>query len=206
MIRKRFAITSVLVLSAIALASTGGLIVSAWSSAASYTCLGTSALASCGATSSNSYTESPAPSFVAGTAVTDNAIIADPSGIFGGGPCPGSSCVTGTVTFNVYNGLTCSGQSIASSGTLTLSGTTYPGAISYTHTFSTPGSYSIRATYKGDYSDNVATNLPCEPVTMTSSSGVPEFPLGALGMLALIGMMIPLMLVMRTRFTKNLTL
>ncbi len=199
MVRKSLVITSVFVLAALAAASTGGLLVNAWNSGASLTCLGTSVITTC------TNPQSPTPSFVAGTTVTDTAIIADTNGI--DGSCPGSGCVTGTVTFTVYESSSCTGTVLTTSSAISPTGNQYPGIFSWSYMFNTANSYSIKAVYTGNYDDNSATALPCEQLTITPTThGVPEFPLGSLGMLALIGMMVPLLIAMRSRFMKNLPL
>ncbi|MGH2639006.1 MAG: hypothetical protein ACRDF4_06970, partial [Rhabdochlamydiaceae bacterium] len=91
------------------------------------------------------------------------------------------------------------------------SGTSDPG-IFKSDTFSTtglsPGSYSFEASYvSGNYFTGSLYDVgPCEPFTLIPTSGVPEFPLGSLGVFALLGLMIPLLFVMRSRFARNLSI
>jgi hypothetical protein len=164
MVRKSLVVTLVFLLGTLGLASSGGLVASAWSASASYTCLGTSVTSNC-ADQSN-------PSFQVGTTVTDTAVIKDPSGI--DGTCHGSStsgCVTGDVIFKIYQGGTCSGTPISTSNQIPPTGKNYPGIFSEAYTFTSAGSYSFKATYKGNYNDNDGWYaLTCEPLTITKAS------------------------------------
>ena len=80
-------------------------------------------------------------------------------------------------------------------------------------TTSLSGKYVWIATYtgtnKGDSINFPSATADCEPFTVTPSQpppGVPQFPLGALGMFALIGMMLPLLYVMRAKFARNVAI
>ena len=78
----------------------------------------------------------------------------------------------------------------------------------YSIPYNTQYSYFISyVTYNGNY-ENGGSNYvsSCEYFTVTPppSYGTPQFPLGSLGMLALLGMMVPLMLLARSRFAKGL--
>ncbi len=164
MVRKSLVVTFLFLLATLGLASSGGLVASAWSSTASYTCLGTSVTSNCTGQSN--------PSFPVGTTVTDTAVIKDPNGIFG--QCnkwSTSGCVTGDVIFTIYQGGTCSGTVVNTSGQIPPTGKNYPGIFSETYTFTSAGSYSFKAAYKGNYNDeNGWYILPCEPLTITKAS------------------------------------
>jgi len=96
-------------------------------------------------------------SVTVGTAVHDTAVITNGS----------ASGVTGTVIYNFFANLACSGVP-ASSQTVTLgAGGVVPD--SNANTPSPAGSYSYNATYSGDTNNNGATS-PCEPLTVTKAS------------------------------------
>ena len=195
--RKVLYLVATLVIAVLALTFTGGLVVSAWSATASYTCLGTSQITSC--TGQNN------PSFPVSTMVYDTAVIQDPNGIVGSCSSQNTSgCVQGYIIFLVYNGLSCQGTPIANSGKLHLAGNSYPGVVIYGHTATTAGSFSVKAAYYGNYDDNTLYGLPCEPLTITTvTTGVPEFPLGSLGSVLLLAALIPMMLYMRSRVGRS---
>src|SRR5438876_771185 len=96
-------------------------------------------------------------SVTVGTTVHDTAVITNGS----------ASGVTGTVIYNFFANLACSGVP-ASSQTVTLgAGGVVPD--SSPNTPSPAGSYSYNATYSGDTNNNGATS-PCEPLTVTKAS------------------------------------
>ena len=201
MIRKRLVITSIFVLAALAVGSFAGLSAFAW-----HVDLG-------GVTTSLSATS---VTNGAGKYVYDTANV---KGVGCSGPSGSCGNVYGVVHFQVYSDGTCTGtpvnwpapvSSSYDSITIASPGSANPGVFVSDH-FSTagltPGSYSFSATYvSGDYwnsSPSANYTASCEPFTITPSlpPPVPEFPLGAFGMLALLGMMIPLLYVMRAKFS-----
>jgi hypothetical protein len=166
-------IATVFVLVILAFTFNGGTVVSAWSAGASYTCVGIST------TTCLSSGQKMQPSFTVGTTVNDTAIIKDPNGI--NGKCTlfgGTGCVTGNVIFTIYQGLSCSTDRskinvVATSSQIGPTGKQYPGIFSWTpgYTFTTIGSYSFQAQYKGNYNDNNGWfTLPCEPFQITKAS------------------------------------
>lgn len=149
----------------IALASIGslGFVANAWSASASFTCLGTSVTTNCSPSGQNN------PSFLVGSTIFDTAVIKDPSGIYGECDTPTTSgCVSGNVTFAIYQGSSCSGTLVDTSGKIALSGTQYPGIVTYSEKLRTAGYYSFLARYEGNYNDNNGwLALQCEPLTIT---------------------------------------
>jgi len=104
---------------------------------------------------------------------------------------------TGTITYFFGTGAApatgtnpCSGGSASGTATVTAAGVQ---GASATKTGLVAGTYYWYAVYSGD-SKNAGVTSACEPLTVRSTTGVPQFPLG---MLALIGLMIPAMLVLR---------
>ncbi len=70
----------------------------------------------------------------------------------------------GTLTYNLFNGSTCSGSATLVS-TVTVTNGVVPNSAS--QTFNTAGSFSWNAVYGGDANNNAATS-PCEPLTVSS--------------------------------------
>ena len=187
-------------LAVLALSSFGVLAVSAWNTGASYTCIGTSSIT----------TNCPNdPSFSVGTKVYDTLVVKDTGGQFEPSVCPPvigqtDGCVSGSATFYLYANSGCTGSS-TNLGTVNFANDAYPDSVYTSTTINNAGSYSFQVVYTGDYSNGAANTFACEPFSIFAYS-TPQFPLGSLGMLALLGMMVPLMLLARSRFAKNLPL
>ena len=189
---RNLVISSLFILGALALFSFSGLTAFAW-------------------TSTLSTTPQPSTSVAVGTSISDKASLTLTSE---------SGTPSGTVYFYLYAG-TCTTPtgSALSSSTSSVGSSNNGHTIQYTSaSFSTsslsPGSYVWLVRYSGGggwpSTPTSGTYLSghyydCEPITLTPSlpPPVPEFPLG---MLALIGMMAPLLYIMRSRFAKRIAI
>lgn len=233
MVRKSIVLTSLFVLAALALASSGGLVVSAWDATIPSNACTSGPCTTASISTPNDCTSSSPCTFSLGTKVYDSITIYDPSepnGVYNGCSSNGFGsgnqpcAITGSVTFKLFsvpNGFVCPENGNAPSGTgISQVGSTqtynfpttepvqYPPVVVTTPTGYDPsstGHYVSYVTYTGNYK-NGGSISSCEYLVFTTPSGVPEFPLGALGMFALIGMMIPLLFVMRSRFARKLSL
>jgi len=94
-------------------------------------------------------------------------------------------------------------------------GSTYSASISTT---GLSGNYVVLSYYAGSgsggYPPSPSTTSPtgavvaaysCEPFSVSPTTGVPQFPLGSLGMLAILGLMFPALVLLRTRFGNKLS-
>jgi len=194
MIRKNLLLTT-FVLAALAFSSIAVLGSFAWNYNGSYTCIANgNGPATC---SSGQGTVT-----VSAGKVSDTAYIADADTSWCDGTCPS---VTGTVVFYLYSSSNCQGTAVANSGPISNTGT-YPGV--YTYAFSSVSSSgSVRALYTGNYAPGNPDGvwLTCEPFSVTTR-GVPEFPFASFGLFALIGIMIPMLYLMRAKFANKLAL
>jgi hypothetical protein len=84
-------------------------------------------------------------------------------------------------------------QSVTGTGT-----TQYTSSTVNTNTYST-GSYFFYVTYSGTGKSGYPSASVCEPFSLSSTSTVPEFPLG---MALLFALAIPVLLIARTRFAR----
>ena len=109
-----------------------------------------------------------------------------------------SSGFTSTVTTTVTKTTTLTTVTLTSTSTVTSTTTvtsTVPTTSTATSTVVTTSTVPVTTT----------ETVPTTITTCTApTTGVPEFPVGALGVFALFGLMIPLVLVMRSRFAGNL--
>jgi hypothetical protein len=193
MIRKVW-LKSVFAFAAVALLFVGPLVVSAW-------------------TSSLSTQLYPSSTVSQGTSVYDMDTVALTNDGPGSPPSVCSSDDFGCIISNVYSG-TCSsysGSSLQSSTIAVTSAAESKGGATYdTPSLSTSGlsagSYVWISYYTGTpggYPRAPSSGYDCESMTIKQSSGVPEFPFGALGMLALLGVSLPAMIVLRSRFYRR---
>jgi hypothetical protein len=202
MSRKNLVLTSALLLAVLALGSFSALMVSAWSTENLTTALSPTSCQS-------------SPGCVVGTSVTDSATITvTPENCNGG-------CNYGTVTFQVYayTGGSCSSYSSgaisgfpgpASKNTVSVPSSLSSGSATVSSSsFSTSGLTGTKYVWVVNYVSGGGSNSwpsygpVCETMFIQQTSGVPQFPLGSLGMLALLGIMVPAMIVLRSRFTRK---
>ncbi len=221
MFRKSLMLASCLLL-AIGLVSFGGVAVFAWNATLPSNLCTVAPCTTTGTVSPGSCT-SPC-SFALGQKVYDSVTIYDPntggaydgcsSTGFGSGTMP--CAITGTVSFSLYSvpsGFTCSGSppgtpsgtgvsQVGSTQTYTFPTTgtlQYPPVVVSTPTAYSPpsaGHYVSYISYTGNYKNGGST-AACEYFTVTPSTGVPEFGSGALGMLLVFAMAVPLLVAAR---------
>lgn len=219
-----------LALAFVLFSSTGMIVTSAWDSALTSNLCTSSGGCSLPTISSNPGNPSgPCSTFTAGCAfvvgdhIYDSVNIYDYNTVSGGsGGAYQNTPITGTVTFTLYyetsptlcatngNGMSLPGGASKVAGQS--SSYTFPSnapippvvvTTSTPYTPSTSGFYISYVTYNGNYNDQDvhAYTSSCEYFSLTSApSGVPEFSLGSLGFIAMIGMVVPLLLVMRSKF------
>ena len=134
--------------------------------------------------------QQPASSVV-GKAIADQATVTT-----GGLTIP-----TGTVTFNLYDNAVCSGTPLFTDTESVHSVFAGVYATSAPYTTTSSGTFYWVATYNGDtYDSSVSSSCGAEPVMVTGATGAPEFPLGSLGPLLLIALLLPALVVLGKKF------
>lgn len=98
-------------------------------------------------------TGNPVTSITAGTSVHDTTIISGGSGVF-----------TGTVTYKIFSGTTCTGTATEIGTPVAVTDRSVPNSA--IQTFDTVGNFSWNAVYSDDHNNYGATSL-CEPLTIT---------------------------------------
>ncbi|MGI0091940.1 MAG: hypothetical protein ACREBS_09540 [Nitrososphaerales archaeon] len=202
MVRKIIVLAAAFVFAAIALTSAGGLVASAFQPPPHASMVTTSL--------------SPtlcASDCLRGTQVNDTATLSVTPETCS--PAPSPPCAYGSVVFKVFPDKSCNTEPTgnpAFASTVSVPSTLASGSASVTSgTLSTtalpPGNYVWIVSYvSGGGANSWPSSLQtCEQMILTSpSNGVPEFSLGSLGILAVLGMTIPLLLMMRSSFVKNI--